>query len=234
MQNAFRIINRVFPKEENKSKHKLFKKRTTFYIFIQSKENKGLFTSANKKCEKEKYLRLRNAEIRNSLSKLKLSFFKLAIVTGKCHKTKKEERIWNFCDLNEVEDEFKFLLQFPAYKDLRKELTDYIITTENINFTLTDKICNGKLHFLCYRLPGFFECPLSNVLLVSLLLTSTYFRLFSSVSVVEFEHVFACWVEFKVNNKHQNSVALCCLRGVYRILLSIYEKAFFAKVVNGF
>ena len=44
-------------------------------------------------------------EIKAALSKLRLSSFKLAIVTGKWFKTKKEERICKFCNLNEVEDE---------------------------------------------------------------------------------------------------------------------------------
>ena len=57
-----------------------------------------------------KYLGLGNMEVRNALSKLRVSSFKLAIVTEKWFKTKKEERIYTFCDLNEVEDETHFLL----------------------------------------------------------------------------------------------------------------------------
>ena len=41
--------------------------------------------------EKERYLGLGNIEIRNALSKLRLSSLKVAIVTGKWFKTKKEE-----------------------------------------------------------------------------------------------------------------------------------------------
>ena len=43
-------------------------------------------------------------EIRNGLSKLRLSSFKLAFVTGKWFKTKKKKTC-KFCDLNEVEGE---------------------------------------------------------------------------------------------------------------------------------
>ena len=50
-------------------------------------------------------------EIRDALSQLRLSSLKLADVTGKCYKTKKEEEICKFCDLNEVEDQTNFLLQ---------------------------------------------------------------------------------------------------------------------------
>ena len=45
-------------------------------------------------------------EIKNTLSKLRLSSFKVAIVTAKWLKTKKEEQICKFCDFNEVEDEY--------------------------------------------------------------------------------------------------------------------------------
>ena len=48
-------------------------------------------------------------EIRNTLSKLGLSSFQLAIATGKWFKTKTQERICKFCDLNQVEDETHFL-----------------------------------------------------------------------------------------------------------------------------
>ena len=121
-ENIYKIINGIIPKEEYKSKHKLFKKRATdlylqsFYSYIDNTEKKGFFTRLKDKHEKEIYLDLRNMEIRNALSKLRLSSFKLAIVTGKWFKTKKEERICQFCDLNEVEDETHFLLHCQNYK----------------------------------------------------------------------------------------------------------------------
>ena len=87
-------------------------------------------------------------EIRNALSKLRLSSFKLAIVTGKWFKTKKEERICKFCDLNEVEDETHFLLQCRNYKGLRKVLIDYLISTKNINLTFGNKLEKLKLLFV--------------------------------------------------------------------------------------
>ena len=115
-QNTYKIINGIIPEEEYKSKHKFFKKRATdlylqsFYNYIDKTENKGFFTCLKDKHEKERYLDLRNMEIRNALSKLRLSSFEFATVTGKWFKTKKEERICKFCDLNEVEDETHVLL----------------------------------------------------------------------------------------------------------------------------
>lgn len=66
----------------------------------------------------------------NNLSKLRLLSFKLAILTGKSHKTKERERIHKLCDLNKVEDEFQFLLQQENHKHLWKEQINYTIFTE--------------------------------------------------------------------------------------------------------
>ena len=87
-------------------------------------------------------------KIRNALSKLGLSSFKLAIMTGKWFKTKKEEQISKFCDLSKVEDQTHFLLQCRNYKDLRKGLIDYLISTENINLTFGNKLEKLKLLFV--------------------------------------------------------------------------------------
>ena len=113
-QNIYKIINEIIPKEEYKSKHKFFKKRATdlylqfFYNYIDNTENRGFFKCLKDAHEKERYLGLGNMEIRKALSKLRLSSSKLAIATGKWFKTKKRKRIYNFCDLNEVEDETHF------------------------------------------------------------------------------------------------------------------------------
>ena len=70
--------------------------------------------------EKERYLNLKNFEIRNALSQLRLSANKLAVVTGKWCKIKKKNRLCDFCNLNAIEDEFNFLTDCPNYKKLRK------------------------------------------------------------------------------------------------------------------
>ena len=153
-QNIYKIINGIIPKEEYKSKHKFFKKRATdlylqiFYNDIDNTESKGFFTCLKGKHKKEKYLDFGNMEIRNVLSKLRLSSFKLAIVTGKWFETKEEERICKFCDLNEVEDETHLLLQRQNYKDLQKGLIDHLISTENINLTFGNKLEKLKLLFV--------------------------------------------------------------------------------------
>ena len=87
-------------------------------------------------------------EIRNAISKLRLSSFKFAIVTGKWFKLKKEERICKFCDLNQVENEARFLLQCQSYKNLWKGLVDHVISTAKINLTFGDKLEKLKLLFV--------------------------------------------------------------------------------------
>ena len=82
------------------------------------------------------------------LIKTQSVFFKLAIVTGKWFKTKKEERTCKFCDLNEVEDETHLLLHCRNYKDLRKSLIDHLISTENINLAFGKKLKKLKLLFV--------------------------------------------------------------------------------------
>ena len=63
------------------SKHKIFIKRTTdlylpkFYKYINITKNKGFFTCLQDKYEKETYLKLENMELRNDLSKLRLSSY---------------------------------------------------------------------------------------------------------------------------------------------------------------
>ena len=125
-QNIYMIINGIIPKEDYRSKHKFFKKRATdlylqlFYNHIDNTETKGFFSCLKDKYEKGRYLGLENMKIRNALSKLRLASCKLATVTGKWFKTKKEERICKVCNLNKVEDDNYFLLQCRNYKDLLK------------------------------------------------------------------------------------------------------------------
>ena len=63
------------------SKHKIFIKQTTdlylqkFYKYINITKNKGFFTCLQDKYEKERYLELENMELRNELSKLRLSSY---------------------------------------------------------------------------------------------------------------------------------------------------------------
>ena len=114
------MINGEISKEKYRSKHKFFQKRATdcyiqnqFYNYIDNEDNRSFFTELKQAYEKKRYLNLKNFETRNALSKLRLSSNKLAVVIGKWYKIKKENRLCNFCNLNNIEDEFHFLIDCP-------------------------------------------------------------------------------------------------------------------------
>ena len=79
------------------------------------------------------------------LIKIQTKTVKLTIVTGKWFKTKKEEQIYKFRELNEVEDKTRFLSYCRNYKE---GLIDYLISTENINLTFGNKLEKLKLLFV--------------------------------------------------------------------------------------
>ena len=100
MLNIYKVISREISKEKDRSKHKFFQKLATdcyiknqFYNYIDNEDNnRSFFTELKQSYEKERYLNLKNFEIRSSLSKLRLSSNKLAVVTGKWYKIKKKKQ----------------------------------------------------------------------------------------------------------------------------------------------
>ena len=114
MRNIYKVINDKISKEKYRSKHKFFQKQATdcyiqnqFYNYIDNEENRSLFfTELKQTYEKERNLNLKNFEIQNVLSKLKLTSNNLAVVAGKWYKINKKNRLCNFCNLNAIEDEF--------------------------------------------------------------------------------------------------------------------------------
>ena len=117
--------------------------------------NKYKVMSGEQIYEKERYLNLKSFEVRNALPKLRLSSNKLAVVTGKCYKINKENRLCNFCNLNAIEDEFHFLIDCPNYKKLRKSPFKSIQGTEHIDLSwgnitkkLRELFSNGSIQSL--------------------------------------------------------------------------------------
>ena len=96
----------TFQKKTNyQSKHKFFQKRVRdFYakpvLQLYNSENKSFYTELKQTYEMERYLNLKNLEIRKAISRLRLSAHKLAIVTGKWYKIEKEYRLCNLCHLD--------------------------------------------------------------------------------------------------------------------------------------
>ena len=59
---------------------------------------------------------------RNILSKLRLTSHKLRIETGRHENIERNQRVCTWCNLNDLEDEFYFVLVCPFYETLRKQL----------------------------------------------------------------------------------------------------------------
>ena len=142
MGNIYKMISGQIWKEKYRSKYKFFQKRAVdFYIqnqifnYIGNEDNRSFFTELKQTYEKERYANLKNFEIQNALSKLRLSSNKLAVVTGKWYSIKKENRLCSFCNVNAIQDEFHFLIDCPNYKKLRKSPLKSIQHTENIDLS---------------------------------------------------------------------------------------------------
>ena len=126
----------------NISKHLFKSKLQEFYIskikfeFNKIKEESSgklaFYSKIFTKFELQDYLSFNiPKELRNKLTKLRLSAHALAIETGRYSKPKipKNERFCKFC-LNEIENETHFLFQCPHYNSLR------------IKFEIVQNICN--------------------------------------------------------------------------------------------
>ena len=66
---------------------------------------------------------------RLSLSRFRLSSHNLSIETGRYNSVPKEERLCNFCNMQNTEDEFHFLLVCPHYTELRENISKNIFVT---------------------------------------------------------------------------------------------------------
>ena len=69
----------------------------------------------------EEYLNIMDQKARNEISKFRCSAHKLLVVErGQYQNVDRNRRICKNCNMNMVEDEYHFLLDCPAYRDLRK------------------------------------------------------------------------------------------------------------------
>ena len=65
---------------------------------------------------------LQNIKYRKILAKLRLSSHNLQIVSGWHYKIPRHDRKCILCNLNDIKDEFHFVLICPFYSDLRAQL----------------------------------------------------------------------------------------------------------------
>lgn len=78
---------------------------------------------------------IHNRYVRSLIAKLRCGILQLHVETGRYNQVKLEDRICSLCQQNAVEDELHFLCHCDLYRDLRKELYDFV-TTKNAAFSL--------------------------------------------------------------------------------------------------
>ena len=115
----------------------------------------------------EGYLNLKNFEIPEAISRLRLSSQKLAIVTGKQYKIEKKFRLRNLCNLDAIKevllkevplvpcdaikDEFHFLLHCDNFPELKNSTFEEIQRSEYIDLSKGNLIFQGKSYFLIFQ-----------------------------------------------------------------------------------
>ena len=74
-----------------------------------------------------------NVKYRKAISKIRLSSHNLHIETGRHRQTERNYRKCLFCNLNDIEDEYHFILICPPYNDIRKiHIKQYNYTRPNM------------------------------------------------------------------------------------------------------
>lgn len=107
---------------------------------------------------------------RRALAAFRCGSLPLAVEIGRFSKPKipLHERLCEFCDRSEVEDELHFLIKCPFYNDIRKPLFQEAVSINPTFFNLCDvdrisflmntvsiqKLLAKTLHFMCYRRKG--------------------------------------------------------------------------------
>lgn len=110
--------------------------------------------------ELEKYLRvIPEGKYRNALSRFRTSSHRLRVETGRYENIARENRICIFCNMNQVENEYHFLLVCPLYRELRRNfLKSYychwptINKFENLISTASSKMLNEVAKFIYFAM----------------------------------------------------------------------------------
>ena len=87
---------------------------------LQNSQKLSFYKTIKNNYSPSTYLDLtRKDPLRKTLVKLRISCHKLRIETGRYDNIPRNERICNFCNCNKIEDETHFLLDCPAYSQVR-------------------------------------------------------------------------------------------------------------------
>ena len=97
--------------------------KQTWFNGVKSESSLNLFLRYKNDIQFEKHLDILPIDKRAALSRLRLSSHKLLIETGRYanRSLERNERKCTFCDMNDLEDEYHFVLVCPVYADLRKK-----------------------------------------------------------------------------------------------------------------
>ena len=74
----------------------------------------------------EKYLKIPNIQHRTAITKLRISSHKLHIEKGRHNHIPLQERICQYCELDEIEDEYHFVANCTLYRTERESLYAYV------------------------------------------------------------------------------------------------------------
>ena len=89
-------------------------------IGLESSFSMTLYREINYTFELQSYLlQIHNSKQRQALSKLRLSSHGLLIETGRHIGIERQNRKCTFCNTNDIEDEYHFVLKCPLYNDIR-------------------------------------------------------------------------------------------------------------------
>lgn len=127
---------------------------------IRNSTSLSLFKELSVNFEPAPYLRiLCNHNYRNILSKLRLSSHSLAIETGRHTGISRNDRKCTLCNLNEIEDEYHFIIICPFYSEIRKEyISKYYVNKPSMHKFIELLNCtNGKMlkHLAIYAIKAF-------------------------------------------------------------------------------
>jgi hypothetical protein len=96
----------------------------TWRIDISQKSSLTLYKELKSNLEMSPYIHIvKNRSLRKYLTKLRMSSHMLKVETGRHSSIPLNERKCEFCDRNDIEDEYHFVLICPFYADIR---TKYI------------------------------------------------------------------------------------------------------------
>ena len=102
-------------------------------IDVNIKPSLILYKRLNTTFDRSCYLEQMNIPTyRNAVARLRLSSHQLLIETGRHRNIKREDRKCTLCNLNDIEDEFHFMLVCPFYQDLR-HIYISMLNSSNLN-----------------------------------------------------------------------------------------------------